>query len=96
MHVSFYIQFFVVLSFSASQRVENRMYNFFAIFLWFTNLKTAKSAIFLASFDKFSVNQKANERALMLMTKNHDHCKIEKRYTYKRVIHFSKWYSTGN
>lgn len=59
MHVSFYIQFFVVLSFSASQRVENRMYNFFAIFLWFTNLKTAKSAIFLASFDKFSVDQKS-------------------------------------
>lgn len=60
MHVSFYIQFFVVLSFSASQRVENRMYNFFAIFLRFTNLKTAKSAIFfLASFDNFSVNQKS-------------------------------------
>ena len=50
MHVSFYIQFFVVLSFSASQRVENRMYNFFAIFLWFTNLKTAKSAIFFGIF----------------------------------------------
>ena len=71
MHVSFYIQFFVVLSFSASQRVENRMYNFFAIFLWFTNLKTAKSAIFFWHLLITSQSiKKANERALMLMTKN--------------------------
>lgn len=60
MHVSFYIQFFVVLSFSASQRVENRMYNFFANFFMVYKPKNGQVGhFFFASFDNFSVNQKS-------------------------------------